>query len=193
MVCKCKQHLSCTGYLTFLLVQVGIKNADAFKQAHDILIPLGKYFQVQDDYLDCYGSPEVIGKIGTDIQDNKCSWLINQALAKANPEQRKILDVSKWIISIWPAVLTAMFLQKNYGKKDSAAEAKVKQIYIDLNIEAVYKAYEEESYKEISGLIEKLDESIGLKKAIFTEFMNKIYKRTYQTIFFFPYAHIYLQ
>jgi farnesyl diphosphate synthase len=43
--------------------------------------------------LDCYGDPEFIGKIGTDILDNKCSWLINVALQKASPEQRQILDV----------------------------------------------------------------------------------------------------
>lgn len=36
----------------------------------------------------------MIGKIGTDIQDNKCSWLVIQALKKANPEQRTVLQVN---------------------------------------------------------------------------------------------------
>lgn len=72
----------------------GITNEASYAQALDILLPLGEYFQVQDDFLDCYGAPEVIGKIGTDILDNKCGWLINAALEKASPEQRKTLDVS---------------------------------------------------------------------------------------------------
>jgi len=48
---------------------------------------------MQDDYIDCFGDPEITGKVGTDIEDNKCSWLIVQALARANDEQRAVLEV----------------------------------------------------------------------------------------------------
>lgn len=71
----------------------GVTNDDAYKQAEKILIPMGEYFQIQDDFLDCYADPEVLGKIGTDILDNKCSWVINTALANVTTEQRAILDV----------------------------------------------------------------------------------------------------
>ncbi|MFN3503865.1 MAG: polyprenyl synthetase family protein [Allorhizobium sp.] len=35
----------------------------------------------------------MIGKIGTDIQDAKCSWLVVQALQRATDEQREVLRV----------------------------------------------------------------------------------------------------
>ena len=50
-------------------------------------------FILQDDYLDCYGDPTVTGKIGTDIQDNKCSWLVVTALEVMTPEERVVLEV----------------------------------------------------------------------------------------------------
>lgn len=129
------------------------------RQAHDILIPLGEYFQIQDDYLDAFGTPEMIGKIGTDIQDNKCSWVINQALERSSPEQRKALD-------------------ENYGQKDGKKEAQVKKVFAELELEKVYLAYEEKRVGEIRELIAHVDETEGLKKDVFESFLTKIYKRS---------------
>ena len=129
------------------------------KQAEDILIPLGEYFQVQDDYLDNFGAPEHIGKIGTDILDNKCSWLVNLALDIATPEQRALLD-------------------ENYGRKDAEKEAVVKKLYDDMDLKGSYEEFEEKRAAEIRDMIEKVDESEGLKKSVFSAFLDKIYKRT---------------
>jgi farnesyl diphosphate synthase len=53
--------------LLMMNFKAGVTDEAAYKEALDILLPLGEYFQVQDDYLDCYGDEKVIGKIGTDI------------------------------------------------------------------------------------------------------------------------------
>lgn len=137
----------------------GFASDKNLKTAEDILIPMGEYFQVQDDYLDNFADPATLGKIGTDIQDNKCSWLVNQALQKATPEQRKLLE-------------------ENYGQKDSAKEAVVKKLYNELELESVYQAYEEKIVAEIRAKIQAIDESEGLKKEVFDEFLRKIYKRS---------------
>lgn len=154
-----------TAYYSFYLPvalalhTLGLATEKNLKQAEDILIPLGEYFQVQDDYLDNFGLPEHIGKIGTDIKDNKCSWLVNQALAIATPEQRKILE-------------------ENYGQKDDAKEAVIKKLYDDMSLKAQYEEFEEKRAGEIRALIENVDESEGLKKEVFKTFLNKIYKRS---------------
>ena len=49
---------------------------------------------LQDDFLDCFGDPTVTGKVGTDIEENKCSWLVVQALQRATLSQREVLMVS---------------------------------------------------------------------------------------------------
>jgi farnesyl diphosphate synthase len=138
---------------------------DYFKLALDILLPLGEYFQIQDDYLDYAGTPEQIGKIGTDIVDNKCSWCINTALARATPAQRVILDA-------------------NYGLKDPEAEARVKQVFRDVGVDAQYAEYEADAYARINALIDAVPEVTSpcgdavLRRSVFRVFLEKIYKRT---------------
>lgn len=138
------------------MIVSGIKEPRLFEKAREILLIMGEYFQVQDDFLDCYGSPETIGKIGTDIQDNKCSWLVVQALALANGKQRKILE-------------------ENYGQHDMKKVAKIKKLYADLNIEDLYYQYEEDSYKKIMTLLDGVNE---LPREIFEFLLRKIYKRS---------------
>lgn len=145
--------------VTLALHYLQLATPKNLKQCEDILIPLGEYFQIQDDYLDAFGSPETIGKIGTDIQDNKCSWVINQALTMVTPEQRQLLDES-------------------YGRKDAALEAKVKALYNDLKLEQHYFNFEEERVGHLRQQISAVDESEGLNKEIFSAFLDKIYKRS---------------
>jgi farnesyl diphosphate synthase len=97
----------------------------------------------------------------SDEQDNKCSWNINIALANATPEQRKILD-------------------DNYGRKSPESEAKVKEVFAQapISIPERFEKYEGETYTELSSLIEGIDESRGLKKEVFTSFLEKVYKRS---------------
>jgi farnesyl diphosphate synthase len=141
------------------LYMLNIATPKNLQTAKDILIPLGEYFQIQDDYLDNFGDPAHIGKIGTDIKDNKCSWLVNKALEVATPEQRKILD-------------------ENYGQKDDEKEKVIKKLFDELNLEKIYLDFEEKRAGEIREMINNIDESEGLKKEVFSAFLDKIYKRS---------------
>lgn len=134
---------------------------EPYKLSLSILLPLGEYFQIQDDFLDFSGTPEQIGKIGTDILDNKCSWVINTALALASPAQRKVLD-------------------ENYGRKNKENEDRVKVVFEEVGVREKYAAYEEEVVGKLNGLIEAIQEGGEgtLKKEVFTSFLGKIYKRT---------------
>ena len=146
-----------TAFYTFYLPAAvamhlcGVTDEAAFARAREICIRMGQFFQIQDDYLDCFGSPEVIGKIGTDIEDNKCSWLVVQALLRCSPEQRQVIEV-------------------NYGQADPAKVATIKALYAELQLEAVFKDYEQQSYSELSALI---TEQSVLPSALFMEMLLK--------------------
>lgn len=132
-----------------------IKNPEAFDEARKILLKMGEYFQIQDDYLDCFGDPKVSGKIGTDIEDNKCSWLIVQALLRVDDGQRSLL-------------------QENYGYNDADKVEIVKSLYRELKLPEYFQEYEEESYRQ---LMKQIDCCKQLPKKLFISFAQKIYKR----------------
>jgi farnesyl diphosphate synthase len=133
----------------------GITDPAAYKLAEEICITMGQYFQIQDDYLDCFGDPEVIGKIGTDIEDNKCSWLVVQALNKASDAQKSVLE-------------------EHYGKDKEENVAAVKAVYRELDLEGVFRVYEQESYDKLVGTIK---EQTLMPQEVFMPLLAKIYKR----------------
>lgn len=151
-----------TAYYSFYLpIALALYAADAatpanLAAARAILVPMGEYFQIQDDYLDCFADPTVLGKIGTDIVDGKCSWLVVQALQRASTDQTRLLV-------------------ENYGRADG--ESAVKALYTELRLEEIYRTFEEERSAELRERIAALDESQGSRKSVFEELLRKIYRR----------------
>ncbi|MES1921163.1 hypothetical protein MHBO_002735 [Bonamia ostreae] len=88
-----------TAYYTYFipimdaLLLCGMHSKEQENAALKIAIELGKKFQIQDDFIDCYGDPSELGKIGKDIEENKCTWLVVKALEKATEAQKKIILV----------------------------------------------------------------------------------------------------
>ena len=150
-----------TAYYTFYLptacamILSGIADAESLKTAERICMIIGEYFQIQDDVLDCFGDPKVIGKVGTDIQDNKCSWLVVQALERANKQQKKLL-------------------LDNYGQNDPKKVEKIKNLYREMGLFQLFEEYEEKSHQSI---VKELDNLGNLPRPIFEDQLAKIYKR----------------
>ncbi|KAI9561789.1 hypothetical protein GHT06_012750 [Daphnia sinensis] len=130
----------------------GIRDNALLKRAEDILLPMGHFFQVQDDYLDCFGDPEITGKIGTDIEDGKCSWLIVTALPMCDSAQRQLIEA-------------------HYGTKNTESVNLVKSLYQRFDIPKLYTEFEERSYKELTQMIEGIKHQ--LPTSIFQGFMEK--------------------
>ena len=89
-----------TSVLLACALKIGALLADAPKADADRLYRLGEQvglaFQLQDDLLDVYGDPKVFGKaIGGDITSNKKTYMLINAVNRANAEQRA--ELTKWI------------------------------------------------------------------------------------------------
>lgn len=134
-----------TGFYSFVLpmragmLLAGVEDSRLHEQAQAAALSLGRLFQVRDDYIDCYGSPETIGKVGTDIVDRKCGWLLVTALGLASPKQ-------------------AQRIQAHVGRgvPGGADEAAVKAVYQELDMPAHYAKYREGALRELDAQIGRL-------------------------------------
>uniref|UniRef100_A0A1A9UIV1 Uncharacterized protein n=1 Tax=Glossina austeni TaxID=7395 RepID=A0A1A9UIV1_GLOAU len=98
---------------------VGLKDTEALRQTKMIAMEIGHFYQVQDYFLDCFGKPEVTVKLGTNIQDNKSSWLTVVCMRRANDEQNAVK-------------------LECYGKTETDKFARVKELYKTLGLPNTY-------------------------------------------------------
>lgn len=85
--------LACAMKIGALLAGAPQEDADRIYQLGELI---GLAFQLQDDLLDVYGDPKVFGKaIGGDITSNKKTYMLINAVNRANVRQRQELE--QWI------------------------------------------------------------------------------------------------
>ena len=154
-----------TSVLLACATKIGAIMADAPKEDVENLYRFGERmglaFQLQDDFLDVYGDPTVFGKaIGGDITSNKKTYMLINAIGKAEGEDKATL--MKWI-----------------DAKDFDREEKVKavtEIYTKLGIDSMAKAKMEEYYAEALEALAKVSVPEE-KKAQLRDYAAKMMKR----------------
>ena len=136
--------------MAFAIVACRLPEEESLLQEADSLSrSMGQLFQEQDDYMDCFGDPEVTGKVGTDIQDSKCSWLLVYALKQASASQREELG-------------------KMVGTRDGVP--RVKQIYEELGVHQEYARRQSVGVSECTKCSDRLK---GLVLAIVPELVDR--------------------
>ncbi|KAF5296576.1 hypothetical protein FQR65_LT10229 [Abscondita terminalis] len=95
------------------------------------------YRQAQDDVWDVYGDINVVGKLGSDITNGKCTWLIVTAMKYSNKQQLSLL-------------------QSHYGKEDVESQTIIKRIYQEIDVLGKFEEYKREFIKEVQCDIPKI-------------------------------------
>jgi len=178
------------------LILSGISDPLVHEQAKEILRKMGHFYQVQQDFLDCFGDAEKKGKVDTEQEEGRSCWHFlkafqfqcfqaedNSLYAFGDPD--KAGNVGRNIEEgkcCWPFVKALELanieerksLEQNYGLKDERAVAEVKKIYQKLNLVGEYDKYEEETLKELRKCIEKTCQSTKLPAKMFLYLLGSI-------------------
>lgn len=123
-------------------------------------LKIGLLFQIQDDFLDFFGSRKVGKKIGQDVLENKKTYLFCEFITYAKPKEKK------------------EFISK-YNCKKMDSEKKIKYVAncfksLDIKNKTLLKI--EKIKNEIIGLISELDIS-EINKKKFTKYILELSKR----------------
>ncbi|TAE07028.1 MAG: polyprenyl synthetase family protein [Bacteroidetes bacterium] len=154
-----------TAVLLGFALALGAVLADAPQTDIDLLSGVGEFmgigFQLKDDLLDVFGEAGKVGKqVGGDIIANKKTFLLIEALARAEGEQRKTLEY-------WLQV------------KDFVPEEKVQavtQIYRELDIDKLTEQKMQEYFKMSHAFLDRV--SVPEKnKAVLRGFMEWLMAR----------------
>ena len=156
-----------TSVLLACAMKIGAILAGASKEDADNLYRFGEQiglaFQLQDDYLDVYGDTRVFGKaIGGDITSNKKTYMLINALLRANDTQRAELD--KWISAT----------EFDREEKIAAVTRLYNEIGIDKLAQEKINFYFEQSRKYLAAVSVAED-----RKAEITAYAQRMMKREY--------------
>ncbi|KAK8798795.1 hypothetical protein WA158_007879 [Blastocystis sp. Blastoise] len=119
---------------------------------------IGELFQIQDDYLDFYADPKKLGKVGTDVEEGKCSWMYVTLLSVCNKEDEELC-------------------RHIYADKTIDYANIIKELYIKYDLQKIYKQYEQNKVQEIQSSLEKYHSIIPYD--ILSYLLQKINKRNY--------------
>uniref|UniRef100_A0A183CH12 Farnesyl pyrophosphate synthase n=2 Tax=Globodera pallida TaxID=36090 RepID=A0A183CH12_GLOPA len=118
-------------YSYFLPLIIGYHLADCTPTSptklRQIAYRIGDLFQAQDDFLDCFGDPEVTGKSNlTDLAEGKCTWVTCALVDKLSKEAPEKLDL----------------FRENFGKKSVQQLKLARQIVLQEGIGQKFEHYQ---------------------------------------------------
>lgn len=154
-----------TSVLLACALKMGAILGDASQEDAELLYRFGEKiglaFQLQDDLLDVYGDPKVFGKaIGGDITSNKKTYMLINAVNRANVEQRA--ELMRWIEA------------KEFDRAEKVAA--VTRLYDEIGIRQLCEEKINYFFEQGKQLLEQVSVSEG-RKEVLRQYTNAMMHR----------------
>ena len=166
-----EEYLKMINYKTAVLVGAAMKMGAIVAQVNeteqDLIYEFGRSlgvaFQLQDDFLDAFGNPEVFGKqVGGDILSSKKTFLYISAMTQGTIEQRQaLLDF--------------------FGNQNIAADEKIKQVKLLFEATGATQAIQESIKEHTERAFRRLDQAdlSAQAKAYLSDFGKALMNRNF--------------